>query len=82
MEIDIDYEGPVAPHRQLADWLRNRIISGEFPPNRALPSYARLGQMSGLSRDTIRKAIRSLTDEELVVVVAGQGVFVLEQEKE
>ncbi len=74
--VHIDHEGDEFPYVQLANLLRERIRSGEYPPGRAIPSVERIRQETGLAVKTIRRAIRVLEDEGLVVVRPGWGTFV------
>lgn len=70
----IDEDDPRPPWVQLADSLRERIASGELTGR--LPSEKTINQEMGLAPTTIRKAIRKLRDEGLVVTVTGRGSFV------
>lgn len=63
-------------YTQLADILREMIKSGELPPRSALPSESYLQQEQGVSRGTVRMAMRILRDEGLVVTIRGRGTFV------
>ncbi len=72
--IDPDSDRPA--FRQLADDLRERILSGTLAPGAALPSEERLHQETGLSRNTIRRAIGILRGEGLVIVEPPRGTFV------
>jgi GntR family transcriptional regulator len=62
--------------RELAERLRSRIMSGEFAPGQRLPSEAELGQSYGVSRVTVRTALRSLEAQGLIDVRHGAGSFV------
>lgn len=75
MEGDIT-DGPVPKYRQLADILRERIASGGLTPGEPLPSETDLEQTYGIARGTIRKAIKALRDEGLVVTTRGKGSYV------
>lgn len=66
-------------YQQLAAILRKRIERGDLPPNRPIPSVARLQQEYGLARGTILHTVRVLVDEGLVYVVPGKGTFVKER---
>ncbi|GAA4518395.1 hypothetical protein GCM10023191_092440 [Actinoallomurus oryzae] len=77
--MTIDPDGVKAPYRQLADILRERIISGEIQPGRRIPSQTELEQEFPLSRNTIKKALDVLKDEGLLVSAPGRGLFVAEQ---
>lgn len=78
----IDRESPVPPSRQIANDLRARIVSGEIPPGRRIPSLTELEQEWDVSRDTLRKAVGILRAEGLVETVTGLGVFVRERDEE
>jgi GntR family transcriptional regulator len=58
--------------------LRQKISTGEFKVGGALPSEPALAATFGVSRMTVREAIRSLGDEGLVRQVQGKGTFVLQ----
>ncbi len=76
MPIKIDLRSREPSYLQLAAALRERIESGEIPPEEALPSITYLVQETGLAVGTVRKAIKVLADEGLVVTVPGRGSFV------
>ncbi len=73
---DIDYDSPVAPHRQVAAILRGKIESGEYPAGRRLPSITDLVQMYGVARTTANKALRLLVAEGLAELSPGMGFYV------
>lgn len=60
------YGQVVVLHRDLADVLRARILSGEFAVGEALPSEAKLCAQFGTSRGTVRQALASLRAEGLI----------------
>jgi GntR family transcriptional regulator len=72
----IDPDGPIPVYRQLADLIREQIERGDLPPDRPIPSVARLQQEHGLARGTVLKAVHVLIDEGLVYVVPGRGTYV------
>lgn len=65
----------VPPSRQIADVLRDRITSGEYPPGTALPAILTLAQEFKVTTNTVRKALRILKDEGLIESVPGYGTF-------
>ncbi|GAA2211423.1 hypothetical protein GCM10009850_068820 [Nonomuraea monospora] len=71
----IEFEPDRPRWQQIADVLRARISSGEYPP-KYLVSEVRLVQEFGVARDTIRKAIRQLREEGLIYTVPNLGSFV------
>lgn len=60
---------------QLADVLRERIVSGEIPPTQPMPSTRSLQQETGYALNTITKAYRLLRDEGYARAVVGLGWF-------
>lgn len=73
---EIDRESAVPPYRQLYEILKGRIVSGEIPAGRRLPSEMALEAEYELSRDTIRKAVQLLREDDLVETVTGLGIAV------
>jgi DNA-binding GntR family transcriptional regulator len=74
--VAIDHEAPGWPYQQLAAILRERIGSGEYPAGRRIPAIIELTAEFGLSAKTVRRGIKVLEDEGLVVTVASRGTFV------
>jgi GntR family transcriptional regulator len=62
--------------RQLADHLRNAILSGELGPGEKLPSERAVMDEAAVARGTVRDAVQSLRTEGLVDVEHGRGAFV------
>ena len=68
---------PQSPmYRNIADDLRAKIEDGTLGPNEKLPSEGELSKQYDASRNTVREAIRRLTDEGLLESRPGQGTFV------
>ncbi|WP_433512899.1 GntR family transcriptional regulator [Nonomuraea sp. CA-143628] len=58
---------------QIADRLRERIVTGEFPPGSVLPSEASLCRTFGVARNTVRRGMALLEAEGLLVTVPSMG---------
>lgn len=56
----------------LASELRRRILSGALPPGAALPPERELIAQTGLSRGSVRDALRILESESLVITRSGR----------
>ncbi|MEM8987220.1 MAG: GntR family transcriptional regulator [Pseudomonadota bacterium] len=62
-------------HAQLSDWLRDRLTSGHYAPHDQLPSESELGDLAGVSRITVRRALSTLENEGLIYRRQGLGSF-------
>src|SRR6516164_7428856 len=56
--------------------ISQRISRGEYAPGSQLPSESELSRELGVSRVTVREALRVLAQEGLLVKVQGKGTFV------
>ncbi|WEV43413.1 GntR family transcriptional regulator [Lactobacillus sp. ESL0684] len=63
-------------YSQVMEKIRQKIISGEYPINSKLPNEFALCEQFGVSRVTLRKAIKGLVKDGLVEKVQGVGTFV------
>lgn len=65
-------------YRQVADQLRSLMVAGQLAPGDRLPSESELSDMFGVSRSTVREALRVLSSRDLVVTRRGStgGSFV------
>jgi DNA-binding GntR family transcriptional regulator len=61
----------------LAQPLRDRITTGDFPPGDLLPSEGDLARAAGTKRYSIRQALTLLRDEGLIHPIPGRGWAVL-----
>ena len=72
----VDRTSGVPVYRQVADDIRGRIDAGQYPPGDALPSEPALMEEYGVSRPTLREAIKLLRNEGRLTVEHGRGMFV------
>ncbi|MQM26646.1 GntR family transcriptional regulator [Glycomyces albidus] len=75
-DAEIDHEAITPVYAQLVAILRARIERGDWAEGRRIMSGPQLEQAYGLSRDTVRKALRVLIDEGVLTAVPGRGTFV------
>lgn len=68
-------------HLAISEQLRDRILNGQYKPGDRLPSEHQLMAEFEVSRITARRAIANLTQQGLVTVRRGKGVFVAIQQK-
>lgn len=61
---------------QIKETLKKQILDGHYVPHERLPSENELMQLFGVSRITVRQALRDLYNEKLVFSAQGKGTFV------
>jgi DNA-binding GntR family transcriptional regulator len=76
VSVTVDHRDPTPLHEQLATILRAEILAGEYAETGMLPSESRLQQTHGVSRGTVRRALKTLADEGLVYTITARGTFV------
>ncbi|QUC03725.1 GntR family transcriptional regulator [Atopobium sp. oral taxon 416] len=64
-------------HVQLADYIRDKVYSQEWPEGTKLPSEHEFMNEFGYSRGTVQKGIQILVNEGLITKVKGKGSFVI-----
>ncbi len=69
-------ESPQPLYVQIKETLRQRILDGTYQPHQKLPSESELTRRFGVSRITIRQALRDLHNEGLIFSSQGKGSFV------
>ncbi|MFC3607571.1 GntR family transcriptional regulator [Stutzerimonas tarimensis] len=69
-------ESPLPLYVQIRDNLRRKILEGSYAVHERLPSENELMGVFGVSRITIRQALRDLHNEGLVFSAQGKGTFV------
>jgi len=58
----VDRNSPIPLYFQLQTWLQEQIEQGVFKPDDKIPTEEELGEITGLARATIRKAINNLVN--------------------
>src|SRR5215467_5586356 len=74
-------QGVASLYYQVQHTITQRISRGEYPPGSQLPSESELSRELGVSRVTVREALRVLAQENLLVTAQGRGTFVAEKAK-
>ncbi len=60
----------------LMNYLRDGIVTGEFPPGTRIPSERTLAVRFGVSRPVVREVLRGLSDQGLLDIQSARGSFV------
>ncbi|HDT8037054.1 TPA: GntR family transcriptional regulator [Enterococcus faecalis] len=63
-------------YQQLYDAILNKVRSGEYQVGEKIPSEEQLMAIYGVSRVTVRNAIKQLVDENILIKRHGKGTFV------
>lgn len=66
-------------YRQVRDALADHVATGRLRVGEQLPSERELVERFGVSRVTLRRALRELADDGVIVPAAGRGWFVTDQ---
>lgn len=64
-------------YERVVDQIKNSIVQGVYRKGDMLPSEKELVQMTGVSRITVREALRLLSDSGVIETRQGKGSFVL-----
>ena len=67
---------PIPLYFQIAEEIRARIVQGIYSCGEAIPTELLIQDEFEVSRETARKAVSVLINEELIVKVRGKGTFV------
>lgn len=62
--------------QRVADGIRAKIVSGEYPVGSAIPSTPNLAKEYEVSKTPARDAVKELQDEGILEGVPGKGVYV------
>lgn len=71
-----DGSSSIPLHTQASDYMREKIYNREWEVDNQIPPELELMDLLGMSRGTIKRAIKTLVDEGLLVQVRGKGTFV------
>lgn len=74
----IDPHAPKPPYRQIADIIKGRIKSGQYPQHTRIPTESELVETYEVARTTARRAVGALREEGLVYTVPQRGTYVAE----
>ncbi len=68
-------------HARLRGAIQAQLMDGTLKPGESLPPERELKEKLGISRATVRQAIKSLINDDLLKSVVGAGTFVLEPQQ-
>lgn len=76
MQIILNNASMIPIYEQLADQIKNQIITGKLQESEALPSVRTLSGTLKISALTVKKAYDKLEEDGFVVTVHGKGTYV------
>lgn len=76
--IELSSSAPL--HVQAANYMREKIYNHEWVTDEQIPTEFELAEQLGMSRGTVRRAIKSLVEEGLLIQVQGRGTFVTQSD--
>lgn len=79
LDWGINKDSHIPLYHQVKQAIYNKILDGYWSKGELIPSERQLGQMMGVSRITVIRALKELTDEGLLVREKGKGTFVTGQ---
>ena len=72
----VDARAGSAMARNTLVFLRQKIVSGEWPINSRIPTEPELMALLGVGKSTVREAVRSLASLGMLETIRGIGTFV------
>jgi GntR family transcriptional regulator len=82
LDVVISNSSPKPIYEQIADQIKNQIITGVLAPGDALPSMRLLAKDLHISVITTKRAYSDLERDGFVETVAGKGCFVAPKNRE
>lgn len=76
MQIILNNASMIPIYEQLADQIKNQIITGKLQESETLPSVRTLSGTLKISALTVKKAYDKLEEDGFVVTVHGKGTYV------
>ncbi len=75
--LEVDRNGPVPLHDQVAADIRRAIADGEAGPGDRLPLVKDIAAVLGVNKNTVLRAMHMLRDEGLLEFRRGRGITVV-----
>ncbi len=75
--MNVDHTSAIPLYKQIENYLRKLIESGEYNGGKFLPKEKDLANQFGVSRNTVRQGISKLVQEGLVKRTQGKGTVVI-----
>ncbi len=63
-------------YQQTVDKLQAKILSGEWQPGQRLPTMKQLSKQMGVSITSMREALKSMENQNVISIEHGRGIYV------
>ena len=73
--------GTIPKYKRIKQYISYEIVNGSYGEGQALPSENELVEQTGMSRTTVRQAIKELENEGRVRRIKGKGTFPVQKQK-
>lgn len=77
--MPIDHSSSIPLYKQIENYIRDLIESGEYDGGKFLPKEEELAKKFGVSRNTVRQGIMALVREGLLERRSGKGTYVADK---
>src|SRR5690625_1924894 len=74
-------DGSIPLHRQIRQYLENKIVSGEWEPGYKIPTEKELASLFKVSNITVKRAVLDLVNNGKLYRKIGKGTFVNQQDE-
>jgi GntR family transcriptional regulator len=74
--VTVDHDSDEPVYQQIAHIIHRRILAGELPPRRRIPSETEMVQEFGVARTTARRAVAWMREQGWVYTVPHRGSYV------
>lgn len=77
--MDLPEQTDIPFYQRIKNYLLGEIQGGTWKEGEAIPSEPALARQFGVSRMTVNRAVRELTDEQILNRIQGSGTYVAQQ---
>lgn len=77
--MDLPGQAEIPFYQRIKNYLLSEIQAGQWKEGDAIPSEPMLARQFGVSRMTVNRAVRELTDEQILSRIQGSGTYVAQQ---
>jgi GntR family transcriptional regulator len=80
MQFELDFRSGQPIYLQIADQIRQKVVSGELKPGDQLPTVRQMATDLRINFNTVARAYRLLDEAGLISTQHGRGTYIWEQD--